>query len=210
MIKFIKNFYKRIFPEVYFYLIKELKDCESVLDLGCGNNSPLKFVNCKYKVGVDIFKPYIEESKKRKIHHKYIKKDIRKVDFKKKSFDAVVAWDVIEHLSKEEGINLIKKMEKWAKKKIIIYTPNGFLNQKFFDKNKFQEHKSGWSVNDFRKLGFIVYGMHGIKFLRGERASIKLKPIKFWLFISNISQKITYHFPCIAFQLLAVKNIDEN
>ncbi len=62
--------------------------------------------------------------------------------------DAVICIDVLEHLTKKEGLEFIKKMEKWAKKKIIIFT-NGYVPQDV-DKNPLQIHKSGWSYNEFK------------------------------------------------------------
>ncbi len=205
--KLIKKTYRNIFPEVQEYLVRALKDCNSILDIGCGYDSPLKFVTASYKVGVDGFKPYLNESKKKGIHNKYILTDIRILKLEEKSFDAVVAWDIIEHLTKEDGLIMIKKMEKWAKKKVIIYTPNSFLAQKEFHKNPLQVHKSGWNADEFTKLGFMVYGMHGLKFLRGEKAEIRLKPRLVWLIASDITQKFTYHYPKAGFQLLVVKSL---
>ena len=57
---------------------KHLKGCQSILDVGCGNNSPISFLEEKYTtVGVDAYKPAIEDSKKRKIHDAYILGDIK-------------------------------------------------------------------------------------------------------------------------------------
>lgn len=58
----------------YYYLILEkfLLGCESVLDVGCGENSPLGMVKKTFKSeGVDIFDPSIKKSQKRKIHDVY-------------------------------------------------------------------------------------------------------------------------------------------
>ncbi len=100
---------------------------------------------------------------------------------------------------------MIKKIEKWARKKIIIFTPNGLLWQDGYDNNSLQKHKSGWSVEELEKLGFRVYGINGWKKLRGYKASIKYKPTRLWSIISDLTQKITYKNPKFAFQLLAVK-----
>lgn len=206
----IKRFYKKVFPDFYTsVLVKELRGCDSILDLGCGKDSAVKFIDASYKVGVDSFKPYIEESRKKKIHHKYIIKDITKLKIKPKSFDAVVALDVIEHLNKKDGLNLIKNMERWAREKIIIFTPNSFLRQEEYDENVLQVHRSGWTVKEFRKLGFKVYGISGLKILRKEKAELKFKPTWFWSVISHLSQKFTFYFPDIAFQLFAVKEIEK-
>ena len=148
---------------------------------------------------------YLKTSISKKIHSKYIKADIRKVNFDESSFDAVVAIEVIEHFSKKDGLILIEKMKKWSRKRIIITTPNGFIFQEGYHNNPLQKHKSGWSVKELRELGFIVYGINGWKRLRGHRGEIKYYPKLFWTIISDITQKFTYYFPELSFQLIAIK-----
>ena len=206
--KAIKALYGEIFPLYIDYLRKELYDWNTVLDLGCGGDSPIQYCNVSFSVGVELFESYLQKTKKKVIHNQCIKADIRKIEFKPKSFDIVVALDVLEHLTKEEGSELIKKMEKWARKKIIVFTPNGFVWQDDYDYNPFQVHKSGWDVQEFDKLGFKVFGINGWKRLRGYSALIKYRPTILWNTISNLTQKITCRNPKFAFQLLVVKEID--
>ena len=168
----------------------------------------IQYCNIPFFVGVELFEPYLKESKKSGIHNQYIKADIRKVELKPKSFDAVVLLDVLDHLTKEEGHELIRKMEKWARKKIIIFTPNGLVWQDGYDNNSLQEHKSGWSVEELEKFGFKVFGINVWKKLRGYKTSIKYKPTRSWSIISDLTQKITYYFPKFAFQLFAVKKVN--
>lgn len=194
----------------FFYktLAKELQKIKSVLDVGCGSNSPLRKVKSNFSsVGVDVFEPSVKKSKKAAIHNKYKIGDILKIEsfFKHNSFDAVIALDVVEHFKKKEALNLIKSMEKIARKKIIIFTPFGFTQQHPYDGNPFQEHKSGWSIAEFKKMGYKVYGMRGFRFIRGEYATIKYKPWFFWGAISFLSQYIVYFFPKMAYQIFAVK-----
>jgi len=204
----IRPIYRKIFWEqLDVLLMKELSDCRTVLDLGCGYNSPVQFFNVSYSVGVEIFEPYLIESFKKGIHSEYIRADIRKVNFKPKSFDAVICIEVLEPLNKEEGIELIKKMEEWATKKIIITTPNGFLFQDAYHNNPFQEHKSGWTVKDFKELGFEVYGLGGWKRLRGYKGSLRYEPYIFWQVVSDVTQKMTFRLPNLSFQLFAVKRL---
>ena len=182
-------------PFVEEFLGKQKKGSK-VLDLGCGDNSPLGFIERKrYLVGVDGFKKSILKSKKLNIHDKYLHKNILDVkkDFKKKSFDAVIALDVIEHLEKKDGYKLLKLMEHLASKKVILLTPNGFVNQTG-EGNGLQEHLSGWSVSDFKKLGFKVLGRYGIKGLRGEKAELKYSLLHSMAdrSFSEASQKKTY------------------
>src|SRR3990170_2553627 len=113
-----RDIYTKIFPDLVSELGKELNDCKSVLDIGCGDDSPIKFFSRRfYSEGVDIFLPSINKSKKETIHNKYHKMNILAIDkkFKPNSFDCVLALDVIEHLDKKGGLKLIKKMERIAK-----------------------------------------------------------------------------------------------
>ena len=155
-----------------------------------------------------MFEPYLQESKNKRIHDQYIKADIREVEFNPKSFDAVIAIEVLEHLTKEEGRALIRKMETWARKKVIITTPNGYLWQDGYHDNPLQEHQSGWSVEELQKSGFKVRGIDGWRRLKGYRGSIRYRPAFLWGKLSDLSQKLTYRYPRLAFKLFATKRID--
>lgn len=207
----IKSLAVEIGDSPYYGMIAwELRGMESVLDVGCGSNSPLAKVKKHfYSVGVDIHKPSVSQSRKNKIHDDYKIGNVLDIDklFKAKQFDAVVALDLIEHLPKQKGRELLIQMTKLAKKKIILLTPNGFIQQIPYDGNEFQKHLSGWDVDDFRKMGFRVYGMRGLKWLRGEYATIKWKPWIFWAAVSTISEALVFFFPRLANQLFVVKDI---
>lgn len=194
----------------YYRALKwQLRGCRSVLDVGCGACSPLaKIKKHFYSEGLDVYRPSIEKSRKAKIHDEYKVADVRKVAkfYKPKSFDAVVALDLIEHLQKKSGLKLLKSMEKIARKKVILLTPNGFTRQDPLEGNPYQIHQSGWTTGEFKQLGYRVYGMRGLKFIRGECATIKFRPWFFWGLVSVLSQPLVYFFPPLAYQLLVVKN----
>ena len=127
--------------------------------------------------------------------------------FKEKEFDAIFALDLIEHLEKEKGEELIKKLIKISGRLIVIYTPNGFLYQKGTENNPYQEHRSGWHVSDFKKYDFEVLGMLGHKFFRGEYHKLR-SPI----ILSYIISFLTFYFtnkayPELDSALLAIKKI---
>jgi len=201
--------YSSLVPNYLYLLKREIKDCRTVIDLGCGTSSPAKYVRSKkqYWVGVDGFGPAIENSKKQRIHNEYIESDILKLKLPEKSFECAIALDVIEHLRKKEGWQLLIQMEALASKKIIVFTPNGFLPQKTIDENTLQEHKSGYSYFEMRKRGFRIYGVNGLRSLRGERAGYKHSPRWLWFFISELTQFYTCFFPKKAYQILCVKTV---
>lgn len=205
-----------IFSPFYEHFVRVLErecvnNCETLLDIGCGQHSPIHRFSKKleYTVGVDAFEPAIEESKKLKIHSEYRVMDWRKMggEFQEKSFDCVCALDFIEHLSKEDGLKLIDFMERIARKKVIIFTPNGFLPQGVHYGNPFQVHLSGWGVDEMKDMGYSVIGIGGWKPLKGEVAKIKWRPRFFWGKISLLSQPIVTNRPSIAFAILCIKDL---
>ena len=213
IIEVISPLYKRLFPDWKEHIEKALADCDTVLDLGCGYNSPLQYFNIPFSVGVELFYPYLQESMRRGIHSQYFQADIRRIEFKPKSFDAVVAVEVLEHLTAQEGAELLRKMELWASKKVVVTTLNGYLEQDTYENNRLQEYKSVWSVKELRELEFKVFGLRGWKRLRGYKAILKYEPAPFYepslfgVIISALTQKVTYYYPKLALQLLAVKRI---
>ena len=79
--------------------------------------------------------------------------------FRRASFDAVVALDVIEHLPKEPAYSLIEEMERVAAQTVIISTPYGFLPQPPASDNPYQEHISSWLPEEFEQRGYAVVGV---------------------------------------------------
>ena len=192
------------------WLNEELKGCQSVLDLGCGQSSMLQYCDVLYSVGVEYWKPYIEESQKNKIHNEYVNADITELDIPRNQFDAVILIDVLEHIEKQRAKVLLYEMNLWAAKKVIIAVPNGFLPQgdSCGDGNIKQHHLSGWGPDEFIKMGYCVHGFNGWKPLRGDGADIiptKTKAGHYLLSgLSMLSEPIVEVMPQYAFHLFAV------
>ena len=100
-------------------------------------------------------------------------------------------------------------MEKIASKRVIIYTPHGFLPQGEYDNNHWQIHKSGWEIEEMQARGYRIVGIHGHKVLRGEYAKLRWRPWFFWQIVSDITQLWTRNHPKNVFQILCVKEIDD-
>ena len=195
-----------VFPLQYL-LLRELIQCESVLDLGCGKHSMVPILpESIYTVGVERFEPYYQEALKKGRHDQYVFEDVTRVDFPEKSFDAVVLLDVLEHLPLKEGEVLIQKMKKWAKKKIVVFTPNGFLLQEAYDSNPYMKHESGWTKEELEKRGFSIYGVRGFKFLKRD-CDPHDEDKGYWKRFVDLTQIVTYYFPQHAFQLFCVNRL---
>lgn len=191
-------------------LARTLQECESVLDVGCGWNSPLARIPKTFSSsGVDLFQPSLTISKKREIHDRYVRLDVRQLAtrFAPRSYDAVLASDVLEHLTKKEGKKLLESMETIARKRVIVFTPNGFISQEEYEDNPLQRHKAGWSVRELQSRGYRVHGFHGWKVLRGERSMLRIRPRKLGVLLSDLSQHFVWNNPSRAFSLFAVKDV---
>ena len=167
------------------------KSARTFLDVGSGLGVPMellkKKVKVRYAVGVDLFKPYIQITKSKKIHDKYVLTDARKMRFKKKSFDVVFASDAIEHMNKKDSWKVIEDMERFAKKQVIITTSLGYFYHPAVDNNQLQLHKSGYKPEEFIKRGYktFKYGRKEILGTGGLVHTMKFDPLKKLLFITN-------------------------
>jgi ubiquinone/menaquinone biosynthesis C-methylase UbiE len=176
------------------------KSAKSILDIGCGKGVPMKFINRArnfYTVGLDIFKPYLIKAKKNNTHDDYVLCDVRYMPVRDKSFDVVLCIEVLEHLNKEEGINLLRAMEKVARRQVILTTPVSRYEQHAYDNNPYQEHRYVWSVDEIERLGYNVRGA-GLKGIPGESGLAHkipsfLKPILHVLW--TIAGVFTYNRP---------------
>lgn len=182
-------------------LAQELSPTDTVLDIGCGPISPLRLHKVKYSVGIDIWKPYIVEAKKKKTHNDLLLADCLKVNFKPETFDVVLALDLIEHLDKDEGRYLIDRMKQWARKKVIISVPNGYTKGHLADGNPFQKHRSGWSPAELQALGFCVKGI-GVKL--PNYASTQILLFYLMRYGTYPLRLLTYYYPQLAYDLVSI------
>jgi SAM-dependent methyltransferase len=192
------------FPSAAWYLSNELDGCDSVLDLGCGDNSVLRYIpHTFWSVGIDAWKDSIIEAQRKHIHDEYVLADIAHLELKEDSVDAVILLEFLEHMTKEEGTALIEILSKVARKKIVLTTPSGFIPQDD-EQNPFQLHKSGWEIDELRKLGFTKFrGVGGLKAL-GRKFDRQIS----FMFVQSIPQKIAYLRPIDANGIVCTKFTD--
>jgi len=87
--KFLKTIYHlfrdKHFPTLKTELVKALKACNSLLDVGCGSNSPLLSLAFKYYlVGIDKSEKVIEKIKKKGIYDNIYEMDAINIGKKNK------------------------------------------------------------------------------------------------------------------------------
>lgn len=205
-------------PTAYDYIksIVAQTDCALTLDVGCGAFSHLShFRPAITSIGLDVFPQAIERSKAAGVHDDYIVGDILMESSDKllarvggKKFDLVMLYDVIEHLPKRRGFELLEKCEALTSKYVLLQTPNGFLPQGPEFGNEFQRHLSGWFPQDLEGLGYTVYGARGTRYLRGYAAGPKYS-FPGWMTCDIVLAgllRIGRH-PRHAFNLVAIKDV---
>lgn len=184
-----------------FYLLKALKDVKGkVLDAGCGAGDFVEALNF-YRpdlelYGIDISNKAIKIAKERVKIAKFIVGSVEKLPFKNNSFDAVLSFDVIEHVEfpqkalaeayrvlKPKGVfhgfipteanidtleGLILKFG-WKAKEIYGAHPQHYTTlqvKTIFEKNKFKIVDLKWADHLFQQL--VEIGYFSFLALRGK------------------------------------------
>lgn len=177
----------------------------TILELGCGEHSPL--IGCglsRRTVGLDIYRPYVERHLSDNDYLGCHEADITSeaiIPFLK-LYPQVALIDVLEHLTVSDGEALLDRVERYAKR-VLILTPNGYIeNDDPSGLNDNQRHLSGWKADKLRRRGYRLRGYNGLGFLRKERASSVI-PGAVGEIVAASSQAIAWFMPEKAFHLLA-------
>lgn len=204
-------------PFTYMWYLKRFADSpKTVLDLGCGDGKIMSIISDRswQVTGIDIFPSSLKKAKETGVYKELIKGDLirvgRKLVKQKKKYDLVFCSQVIEHITRKQGEEILTLSDKLAKKRIYFGTPRGFMNQPevFIGDNPYQYHKSGWSLGDFRSRGYKVYGIgfypswseEGLA--RSENIFIRYV----FTIISYLLSPIVYYMPSWASGIMAIKD----
>lgn len=126
----------------------------SLLDVGAGHgkaavllreylNAPPDRIDA-----VEAWQPYVDDFGLHELYDAVIEADVRQLDDATLAgYDAVLLVDVIEHLSHDDGVELLARTPGW----IVVCTP-----AEFFDNGPglppTETHRSLWTVDDFAAL----------------------------------------------------------
>lgn len=119
--------------------------------------------------GVEAFKDY------RNPIHDYVYNtifygDIQKLHHQLPKYDLVLLIDVLEHFTKEEGKNVLRSLLEHTNKALLVSTPLYPAYQTEYIGNRFEEHKSQWTKEDFGDFRFdywvLQIGSNGAQFIK--------------------------------------------
>lgn len=133
--------------------VSSLDKINTVLDIGVGKGTYVQLLKHKGRIiptakfiGVEAWLPYIEQFSLKTKYDLIINEDLRNLNFNEiGNVDLTIAGDVLEHVTKEDAINTVKKISKISRFMIIsipvIHYPQDEINN-----NPFEKHiKDDWT-----------------------------------------------------------------
>lgn len=147
---------------------------KTILDCGCGKgiNGYLIRVTRDLSgseiIGLDANEDYISFCKSHNVYDRYMRHYLPTLPFKDRSIDFIICTEVIEHLDKKDGWKLLKEIDRVCRGKALVTTPNVSFQT---EKNQYEDdHHSLWTVDDFRRHGYLVRGIGAkVVVLQGNR-----------------------------------------
>jgi len=152
--------------------IERIAEVDVLLDIGCGILPHDDYISPKVYICCEPYQEYVE------ILEEKINKNTNTIfvvlnydweavvnHFADESVDTIFLLDVIEHLDKETGKQLLARTERIARKQIVIFTPLGFVENETMQDGKdawglngaeWQTHRSGWVPEEFDGTWDIV------------------------------------------------------
>ncbi len=112
--------------------------------------------------GVEVFLPYLfSEASQAKHFKRIVIADIRDCIGKLWPVDIVTAWDVIEHLERQDGVDVIYYLRSIANTALLVSVPivdypQGALVTKIQGKdysNDAEIHRTQWKIEEMEALG---------------------------------------------------------
>ena len=186
----------------YVMTYRHLAGSHCILDVGCGLGLPmrcLRHLGLRSKaIALDVSAKYLRRVVKLGIYNDYVLASAKYIPFKEKSFKSLMCLQVLEHLTKMDGVTALKELSQVADL-VIVTTPVGFVEADANPINPFQKHKSGWYPEDLIYFGYKVRGYGWLRIKRFYRIIPILIILNFFFAL------IIQHVPRFAYYMYAIK-----
>jgi len=145
----------------YLMSYKQLIGSRCILDVGCGLGLPMRVLRRlglpSRVIGVDVHIQYLRRVKKLEIYDDRVLASAVYLPFREKSFNSVICLQVLEHLTKRDGVTALRKLSRVADT-VVVTTPVSFVKADVDPRNPFQKHRSAWYPEDLEHLGYMTKG----------------------------------------------------
>lgn len=167
--------------QILDWFTKNQKEISRILDLGAGSGTYSRLIKSANIlkdaewIAVEAWKPYIDKFNLNSHYSSVINQDIRKLNWEAMgNFDVTIAGDVLEHVTKEDAISIVKNILNISKN-LIISIPVVHYPQEAVEGNPFEVHvKDDWSHEE-------VISTWGTSIKHHFRKSRKSKVAVYWL-----------------------------
>jgi hypothetical protein len=145
-------------PTLYKWIRENTDGSRCVVDLGAGFFDKLRYVTpLAHKIGIEVFPSYLSFAP---VGVTAMIGDIREWErlIEPKYRDTAMLIDVIEHMSKSDGLLLLRSL-KAGFRKVLLMTPDGFVEQNEDVTgygNEWQVHMTGWTKEELEAEGMVV------------------------------------------------------
>jgi hypothetical protein len=139
-----------------------------ILDIGCGIR-PQSLVKADVHICVEPSAEYVDLIKQNTSGGSLLIVPLPALEalsaLPDRSIDSVFLIDVIEHMPKEAGVQVLNQCKRVSRCQVIVFTPLGFMPQQInagqpdgwgMQGGEWQQHKSGWYPEDFPDWKLIV------------------------------------------------------
>ena len=194
------------YPEVERFIASRLPNLSGkrILDVGCGRGA-IGFLlrqhqggDAAHIVGVDVHPPYLEFCRRFNLYDELILGTAQAVDLGR--FDIVLACEVLAHIDRPTGDDLLDRLERLTVDRIIVTSPNGPDLRGPIDGIPGEARVSVWRAGDFRRRGYEVRGI-GCRVHRWHRANRLTQAL--WY----IGTPMAVRVPAVGSTLIAVKTL---
>lgn len=149
-----------------------LVECRTVLDIGAGVR-PMQWYKPERHVCLEPYEPYMAVLRlagyevlqdERGAALTALEGLRRLVATREFQFEALYLLDVIEHMEKDEGREVLHLARELATVQVVVFTPDGFKEQTTdnwgYEGHTWQTHRSGWSKDDFPSWEVTIFPPH--------------------------------------------------
>lgn len=128
---------------------KGLIECDTLIDVGAGIR-PMNWYQPKEHICVEPHDQYADRLEK--AGYKVLRQTAMEALSVERSGHAVYLLDVIEHMEKDEALEVIELAKRGAVQ-VVVFTPYGFMKQDHdvwgLGGHHWQTHRSGWMPEEF-------------------------------------------------------------